>query len=512
MAGKLYLVSVGPGFSELIPPLAQKAIGASDAIVSYDLYLRWIQDWLNDKEIHVFPLTQERERASKSIELARSGKQVSLISSGDIGVYAMATLAFELMKEDEDFQVEVIPGITAANACASLMGAPLSHDFATLSLSDLLCPWEWIEKRADHIAQADLAVVFYNVQSRTRQEGVYRILRIMLAHKLPTTWCGVVRNAYRDDQKIQFFTLEELLDQQFDMLTTIIIGNRFTRRQGNFLYTPRGYEGWQNPEPIAGKSTLPANACWVFSGTSDGNQLAAEIKAKGHAVVISASTEYGKELVAQKYPEIVVVSGRKGVEIRRQELRDNSARVIIDATHPFATEISKQLMQLSEELKIPYLRFERPGITDASSASLCTSMEEAAQLALKKGKRLFLATGSKDLATFLNASKTTPAEWFIRITPDPLMLQRAIDLGIPRDHICAMQGPFSQAFNETLWQDWQIECVVTKDSGEAGGFGAKTAAAQALKIPLIVVQRPFLDYPHLFMQPAQILAWLNQNS
>ena len=159
MRGVLNLVSVGPGFSDLIIPRAEAALRGSDVIVAYELYLRWIQPWLVGKEIHTPPLTQERDRALLAIEKARSGAKVALISSGDIGIYAMAALAFDEMREDDTYEVNVVPGITSANACASLLGSPLSHDFATLSLSDLLCPWEWIENRARHIAQADLACV-----------------------------------------------------------------------------------------------------------------------------------------------------------------------------------------------------------------------------------------------------------------------------------------------------------------------------------------------------------------
>src|SRR5271170_2121462 len=187
MSGVLNLVSVGPGFAEHITPSAEQALKESDAVVGYELYLKWIEQWILEKERFTTPLTQERERALKALDLARDGKTVSLISSGDIGVYAMASLAFEEMREDDTFQVRVVPGVTAANACASLLGAPLSHDFATLSLSDLLCPWAWIEERARHIAQADLAVALYNVQSKQRQEGVYRILEIMLEHKRGVT-------------------------------------------------------------------------------------------------------------------------------------------------------------------------------------------------------------------------------------------------------------------------------------------------------------------------------------
>ena len=190
MSGVLNLVSVGPGFDDLIVPRAIAALRDSDVIVAYELYLRWIAPHIEGKQIHTPPLTQERERAMLAIEHARAGAKVALISSGDIGIYAMAALAFEEMREDDTYEVNVVPGITSANACASLLGSPLSHDFATLSLSDLLCPWEWIEHRARHIAQADLACVMYNVQSASRQQGVYRVLQLMLESKAPHSVCG----------------------------------------------------------------------------------------------------------------------------------------------------------------------------------------------------------------------------------------------------------------------------------------------------------------------------------
>ncbi|MBC7453172.1 MAG: precorrin-3B C(17)-methyltransferase, partial [Massilia sp.] len=226
MSGVLNLVSVGPGFADLIIPRAIAALQESDVIVAYDLYLRWIEPYLAGKEIHTPPLTQERARALLAIEKARGGAKVALISSGDIGIYAMAALAYEEMREDDTFEVNLIPGVTSANACASLLGSPLSHDFATLSLSDLLCPWEWIENRARHIAQADLACVLYNVQSAGRQEGVYRVLSLMLESKAPHTLCGVVKNAYRPGQEVAIYRLDELMSLKFDMLTTIVIGNR----------------------------------------------------------------------------------------------------------------------------------------------------------------------------------------------------------------------------------------------------------------------------------------------
>jgi precorrin-3B C17-methyltransferase len=498
MKGVLNLVSVGPGFSDLIVPRAEAALRDSDVIVAYDLYLRWIEPWITGKEIHTPPLTQERERALLAIEKARSGAKVALISSGDIGIYAMAALAFDEMREDDDYEVNVIPGITSANACASLLGSPLSHDFATLSLSDLLCPWDWIEQRGRHIAQADLACVLYNVQSAGRQEGVYRILNIMLESKSPKTLCGVIHNAYRPGQKVSIHPLEDLLSLQFDMLTTIVIGNRFTQRKRGFIFTPRGYNNWDAPDVGAipcGCPELPEHALWVFSGTSDGNALANELAQQGYPVVVSAATEYGGEVAAQHCSGVSVWAGHQGVEARKQALSQHQARAIVDATHPYASLISEQLMGLSKNLNIPYLRFERPSSFAADSGIECDSTEQAAEQAIKCGQRIFLTTGSKDLATFLQTPGAKEREWFVRVTPDPEFIQRAIDLGVPRSHICAMQGPFSQAFNEALWRDLKIDCVITKDSGDAGGYQAKVAATQALDIPLLVIKRPKLEYP-----------------
>lgn len=516
MSGVLNLVSVGPGSSDLILPRAVEALRNSEVIVGYELYLRWIEPWLSGKEIHTPPLTQERERAFLAIEKARGGARVALVSSGDIGVYAMAALAFEEMREDDTFAVNVIPGVTAANACASLLGSPLSHDFATLSLSSLMCPWEWIEQRARHIAAADLACVLYNVQSNARVEGIYRILDILLEHKSPKTLCGVVRNAYRPEQEVRIHRLRELPERRFDMLTTIVIGNRFTRRKREWIFTPRGYNAWsdEQEQPLpAGRHTVgalgggwvadtsdlgrevPPHATWVFSGTSDGNELARELAVRCGPVVISTATAYGGEVARESCPGVTVLEGRYGVEARRRGLHASGARVIVDATHPYAQLMSEQLIGLSQALGIPYVRFDRPSTLESGGALLCDSAADAAERAITAGQRIFLATGTKDLATFLRAPNADQRQWFVRITPEPELIQRAIDLGLPRGHILAMQGPFSEDFNLILWRDQCIDCVVTKDSGEAGGYSAKARAAAALGIPLLVIQRPRVAYP-----------------
>jgi cobalt-factor III methyltransferase len=515
--GTLHLVSVGPGSAELVPPLAEVALRDSEVIVGYELYLTWIKPWIHAKEIHALGLTQERQRASLAIEHARNGRVVSLVSGGDIGVYGMAALVLEEMVEEDTFDLSVIPGISAATSCASVLGSPLSHDFAVLSLSDLLCPWEWIEHRARQMARADLVVVLYNVQSKTRQEGVYRILRLFLEDKAATTWCGVVRNAYRPNQESYICTLADLLEKTFDMLTTVIVGNRFTQRKREFIFTPRGYRDWNEVESIAGSVTsasLPGRSShglvWVFSGTSDGNALASKLCEIGYHVIVSTATEYGREIVGVSLPWITVRSGKMGVEARRREIVNSGARAIVDATHPFATTISLQLMQLAEEIKIPYLRYERPLARSSYPGIFCKTVKEAAAEAIARGSRVFLTTGTKDLPLFLENTGASRCQWYVRITPEPESLVRALNLGIPRANICAMQGPFSKEFNEELWKNWRIDCVVTKESGEAGGFLAKAEAAYLLGIPLIVVERPPIDYPIAANDFATLVGHLQQ--
>ncbi|MHA0044220.1 precorrin-3B C(17)-methyltransferase [Deinococcus sp. PEB2-63] len=518
--GYLSLVSVGPGDLNLVPQRAREALMRADVIVAYDLYLRWVAPLLDParQEIVTLPLTQEKRRAEVAIERAAAGQRTALVSSGDIGIYAMAGLVFEDLPDPTPFTVEVIPGITSATACASLLGSPLTHDFATLSLSDLLCPWEWIEHRASHIAQADLSCVLYNVQSRARQEGVYRVLRLMLEHKRPDTVCGVVRNAYREDQEVRVTTLEALLDDHFDMLTTIVIGNRFTQRRGPWMFTPRGYNAWEagRDAPAAGtpapERPAPAEAApehagrvWVFAGTSDGSALAQAIAGEGLPVTLSVATALGAS-VAPQHPGVQLYGGPAGVQARRLALR--GARAVVDATHPYAQAITAQLRGLCADLGVPYLRLERPSSLDPDPAglddlSVVDDLNMAAAQAAARGGPVFLATGSRDLEAFWTAFLAAGGlreQVFVRLTPQPDVLARALALGVPARNVSALIGPFSREFNEAQWRAQGIRTVITRDGGDEGGFDAKRLAARALDAGLIVLRRP-APVPGAFSDP-----------
>jgi precorrin-3B C17-methyltransferase len=257
--GYLAIVGLGPGQRDLMAPRAIQVIAETDLVIGYRVYLEQIQDLLTDKEIHVSELTHEIERATLAVQAACAGRRVCIVSSGDAGIYGMAGLVLDLLAQMSEEtavgvglvptldhvsepDIEVVPGISALNAAAALLGAPLMHDFAAISLSDLLTPWLTIAHRLSAVAGADFVVVLYNPISRKRQWQLGEARRLLLEHRAETTPVGLVRNAYREGQKVQITTLEHLLEHEVDMFTTVVIGNSCTRVRQERMITPRGYE------------------------------------------------------------------------------------------------------------------------------------------------------------------------------------------------------------------------------------------------------------------------------
>jgi cobalt-precorrin 5A hydrolase / precorrin-3B C17-methyltransferase len=245
--GGLALVGIGPGGPEGLTARARELLQAADAVVGYHGYLDLLRPWLVGPVLHGSPIGEEVPRARLAIMLARAGQSVALVSSGDAGVYGTAGIVFELLGDEgadaEAAAVEVVPGVSAAHAAAALLGAPLMNDYATISLSDLMTPWEVIERRLRAVAEADMVVALYNPMSGRRRAQLARAQAILLAHRPPTTPVGLVRNAGRPGQTVRVVNLGDLLDQEIDMLTIVIVGNRATIRVGDRLVTRRGYLG-----------------------------------------------------------------------------------------------------------------------------------------------------------------------------------------------------------------------------------------------------------------------------
>lgn len=234
------MVGLGPGDRNLMAPAALEAIRISDVVVGYKTYLDLVQDIIADKDVVSSGMRKEIDRANVAIELAEQGKIVAVISSGDPGVYGMAGIVLELAKDR--VHVEVIPGVTAATAAAAALGAPLMHDFAVISLSDLLTPWVKIMNRLEAAGLGDFVVVLYNPKSKGRQTHVETAREILLWHKDPETPVGIVRCAKRGEQSVVITTLKDMLKEEIDMLTTIIVGNTQTKVENGKMITPRGYQ------------------------------------------------------------------------------------------------------------------------------------------------------------------------------------------------------------------------------------------------------------------------------
>jgi cobalt-precorrin 5A hydrolase/precorrin-3B C17-methyltransferase len=244
--GKLLLVGTGPGNLEQMTPAAQTAVASADAVIGYSLYIDLIAPILQKHQIvEALPITKERDRAARAIELANWGLTVAVISSGDSGIYGMAGLVMEDLQasgwDGKSPRVEVFPGVSAFQSAAARVGTPLMHDFCAVSLSDLLTPWEVIVKRLEAAAAADFVTALYNPKSKTRTQQLTEAREIFLKHRNPDTPVAIVRSVYREDEQITITTLEKLLDVPVDMLTTVLIGNQSTRSYGEWMITPRGY-------------------------------------------------------------------------------------------------------------------------------------------------------------------------------------------------------------------------------------------------------------------------------
>ena len=253
MSGRLYIVGVGPGHHDHMTYRAREAIAESDTIVGYTTYVNLVEDLIQGKDVYSYAMTQEVERARQCIDLAESGRTVSLVSSGDPGIYGMAGLIYEMLAESgwdpkTGLPVEIIPGVSALNSCSAIVGSPLMTDFAVLSMSDLLVPWDVIEKRVEAAAAGDFVIVVYNPASKRRIRQLQEARSIILKYRSPKTPVAIIKGAYRNSQTVVLTTLEGLPDHadKLGMISTVIIGNSSTYTYGDLMINPRGYHSKYN--------------------------------------------------------------------------------------------------------------------------------------------------------------------------------------------------------------------------------------------------------------------------
>ncbi len=239
---KIYVVGIGPGDISKMTREAISALEKSDVIIGYKVYVDLLKPEFPDKEYAQTPMRQEVKRCEMAFEIAEEGKTVSMVSSGDAGVYGMAGLMLEIGEKYPDTSVEVIPGVSAVNAGAAVLGAPLMHDYCTISLSDLLTPMDKILKRIECAAIGDFVISIYNPSSKKRHDYLQKACDILLKYRDRDTVCATVRNIGREGEEKELLTLSELREKKVDMFTTVFVGNSETRVIGDFMVTPRGYK------------------------------------------------------------------------------------------------------------------------------------------------------------------------------------------------------------------------------------------------------------------------------
>jgi precorrin-3B C17-methyltransferase len=261
--GKLYVVGVGPGNHDHMTYRAKMVIEESEVIIGYDTYVSLVEDLITGKEVYRYAMTQEVDRANQAIDFAEKGRIVSVVSSGDPGIYGMVGLIYEILaqkgwnrEDNNSIHVECVPGVSSLNSCAALVGSPLMTDFAVVSMSDLLVPWDIIVKRVEAAAMGDYVTVIYNPASKKRVHQLRDTREIFLKYRKPDTPIAIVKGAYRESQEMVVTTLDKMLEHQdmLGMITTVIVGNSSTFNYEGMMINPRGYTSKyelikQEPQP-----------------------------------------------------------------------------------------------------------------------------------------------------------------------------------------------------------------------------------------------------------------------
>ena len=264
--GKLYVVGIGPGHHDHMTYRAKQVIEESEVIVGYDTYVSLVEDLISGKEVYRYPMTQEVDRANQAIQFAENGRIVSLVSSGDPGIYGMIGLIYEILADKKwnrgaGIYVECVPGVSSLNSCSALVGSPLMTDFAVVSMSDLLVPWEMIVKRVEAAALGDYVTVIYNPASKKRVHQLQDTRDIFLKYRNPETPVAIVNGAYRESQAVVLTTLKDILNHSdmLGMITTVIVGNSSTYNYEGMMINPRGYRSKYELVPTASSQSSPNN-------------------------------------------------------------------------------------------------------------------------------------------------------------------------------------------------------------------------------------------------------------
>jgi precorrin-6x reductase len=515
-------VGIGPGATSALTTEAAEALRRAEVVIGYRPYIDMVADAISPgAEVEASGMRQEVDRCRRALALHHAGKSVVVVSSGDAGVYGMAGLLMEL---DPNTDIEVVPGITAAQAAAARLGAPLMNDFAVLSLSNLLTPTDEVLARARAAAASGLVTCLYNPTSRRRRPLFEQVVGIFREHRPSETPVGWVRNAYRPDEEVHLTTLEALGEEPVDMWSVVIVGSERTEILGGRMVTRRGYadrydvdgagegadvdgageradadvaEPAGAPEPLphdvpVGAPTpnagLSERRIYMLGGTSYARRLAVDLEDAGYSVRLSVATPLG-EAEVERVPSGGIHRGRLGSPALAREIESFGARVLIDSTHPYAVEASKAAQKAAAAAGVTLIRAARAEWTptgEGEPVRFFDSTEELAHELLHSCRRAFFTVGAKGLQDFAGKGLDMAA----RVLPTPESVQAALDAGVMPEHLVAAYPPYDEAFTLACLRRHGCDVIVSKESGREGGLDEKLAAARAAGAELFILGRP----------------------
>jgi len=403
--GKIYVAGIGPGCEADVTPAVAKALRCSDVVVGYKYYFRFIEGFISQgTECVDTGMKRERDRARQAYELAEQGKTVCVISSGDSGIYGMAPLIWEMKRErGSEIEIEVLPGISAFQKAASLLGAPIGHDFCVISLSDLMTPWELIEKRIIAAAQADFVTAIYNPKSNDRYWQLYRLKELFLKERSFHTPVGYVRQAGRDEQAVTVTTLSDFDPEQVDMFTVVLIGNSQSYNWNGTMITPRGYYREEQDETVGIGQEIMIKSFRTIS-----NLLKHQDWPLGHkwALLHAIHTTADFEM------EEILYSDPDAVETLYRKFRDGTIKTIVTDVTMAASGIRKgALERLGVTVKC-YLTDERTAAM--AKEKEITRTQAGIRLAVEEHPDALFVFGNAptalmELCELIRKGKATPA-------------------------------------------------------------------------------------------------------
>jgi cobalt-precorrin 5A hydrolase/precorrin-3B C17-methyltransferase len=503
--GELFIVGSGPGLAKFLTSEAASALSAADVIVGYGLYVDMLPPSLKrGKIVERYGMGEEEERVRRAADLARSGYAVALVSGGDPGLFGLAPLAFTLAG---DVRVNLIPGITAAQAAAKRIGAPYSNGLALLSLSDYLQPWESVVLAMEGAERGGMTVALYNPVKRGLAEKLSEVRRIFSGRKLI-----LARDAGREDESIREISVDALDENAIDMRTLMIFLSPGTRelRSGadgrKIWLEARGYDSERIAEEIP-----EIGQFLILGGTSEGKRVASALIGEGYSVTVSVSSETGLATVPDGAAAIFGARGR-GEWVAVLGSRADYPRGVIDATHPFAASATDEIKAACDKTGLPLCRFTRAESIPEGAVE-AESPEDAASKAVLltgEGDTVFLSVGVKMLPLMVPILRNARRAILARTLPTSASLLQAEKAGLEPKEIIAAWGAGGADFNEALCADRTVKCVIGKESGEAGGTSAKALAAARLGIPMILIRRPKEPALERISEISALLEWCRE--